>query len=103
MKMLLLAAPLCAFAAQAQAEDPLPELGRDLAQEFCVKCHDVEPGGAFKEYPPSFASIAVYRSAEQIRARILHPPYHVSMPEFQDYMIAGNVEDLVAYIQSLEP
>jgi cytochrome c2 len=45
-----------------------PASGEKLAKEQCIRCHDVTPGGAFKTYPPSFASIAAYRSQEQIYA-----------------------------------
>jgi len=82
-----------------------PVVGEKLAKEYCARCHDISPGGAFKEYPPSFASIAVYRSAEQIYARILFPTFHVGslMPEFsQIFLDPKNINDLVAYIMSLE-
>ena len=77
------------------------EMGRDIANEYCIACHDVSPTGAFKQEPPSFAAIAVYRSGEQIRARIINP-IHESMPDYKRYMIGGNIDDMVAYIQSLE-
>lgn len=73
------------------------EMGRDIANEYCIACHDVSPTGAFKQEPPSFAAIAVYRSGEQIRSRIINP-IHVSMPDYEKYMISGNIGDMVAYI-----
>jgi hypothetical protein len=48
-----------------------PDAGEKLVKEHCVRCHDISPSGAFKTYPPSFASIAVYWSDEQIYARNL--------------------------------
>lgn len=76
--------------------------GERLAQEFCSRCHNVEPLGAFKQYPPSFASIAVFRSREQIEARILFPPLHSAMPQIYEMLSRENVDSLTAYIVSLE-
>lgn len=78
------------------------DLGAEIARESCVRCHDVESNGAFKEYPPSFAAIAVYRSDDQIYGRIMFPPVHVGMPEIGYMLSPINVEHLVAYIRSLE-
>jgi mono/diheme cytochrome c family protein len=93
---LMLAWPAAAFG-QGDAEH-----GSRLAVENCSRCHDVSPEGAFKTYPPSFASIAVYRGEDQIRARIIFPPLHTAMPEPIYFLMAGDVDDLVAYIMSLE-
>ena len=76
--------------------------GRELAEQWCTRCHDIEPGGPFKLYPPSFASIAVYRSPDQIWGRILFPPLHSNMEGVSYFMEPKNVDDLVAYIVSLE-
>ncbi len=80
-----------------------PDIGEEIANDQCARCHDVSPEGAFKTYPPSFASIAYYRSAEQIRARIVFPPLHSSMPEIGWMLSPFEVDDMVAFIQSLEP
>lgn len=77
------------------------EMGRDIALEYCIACHDISATGPFKQEPPSFAAIAVYRTAEQIRARIVNP-IHDDMPDYTRYMIGGNIDDMVAYITSLE-
>ncbi len=87
------------LAVSAQAGDP--EMGQNIALEYCIACHDVSPTGRFKQEPPSFAAIAVYRTAEQIRARIVNP-IHDDMPDYKRYMIGGNIDDMVAYITSLE-
>ena len=76
--------------------------GEEIAREACVRCHNVEADGPFKEHPPSFAAIAVYRSDEQIYGRIMFPPLHSSMPEIGYMLTPDNVEHLVAYIRSLE-
>lgn len=77
--------------------------GEEIARESCVRCHNVEADGPFKEHPPSFAAIAVYRSEEQIFGRIMFPPLHSSMPQLGYMLSPDNVEHLVAYIRSLEP
>ena len=80
-----------------------PVAGHDLAKEHCAGCHDVEPGGAFKLYPPTFAAIAVYRSEPQIRALIVYPSLHAAMPQVPLYLLGEDkLDDLVAYIMSLE-
>ena len=55
--------------------------GRELAAQWCSGCHDIGPDGAFKQQPPSFAAIAVYRSSERIWATIIAPAMHSGMPE----------------------
>jgi len=103
----LMAASLAATAGTAgaqeagDAEDAV-ERGRTLAQEYCVACHDISADGAFKTYPPSFASIAVFRSDDQIRGRIIFPPSHSTMPQIGYLLEPESVRDLVAYIRSLE-
>jgi mono/diheme cytochrome c family protein len=77
--------------------------GEKLAKEHCARCHDIAPNGAFKRYPPSFASIAAFRSEEQIYARIVFPALHSGMPEVAFYLLQPQqIADLVAYIVSLE-
>ena len=88
-------------ATAAWAQDESLEMGRDIAITYCIECHDVSPEGAFKQDPPSFAAIAVYRSPEQIEARIVQP-IHDDMPRYKDYMFGGNIDDMVRYITSLE-
>ena len=77
-------------------------VGEKLAREHCAKCHDVEPGGASKLFPPSFASIAAYRSARQIYARIALPTVHNNMPPLGYVTFGDNIDHLTAYIVSLE-
>lgn len=76
--------------------------GRRLAQEFCTRCHDVGPEGAWKMHPPSFASIARFRPEEQIVARIWFPPVHGQMPQMFEMLRPEVVADLAAYILSLD-
>ena len=76
--------------------------GEKLAREHCTKCHDIEPEGAFKEFPPSFASIATFRSRKQIYARIAFPTLHTNMPPLGYVLFGENLDHLTAYIVSLE-
>lgn len=99
--------PVTAFAFAALLVSPAGAAGdvaagKALALEHCARCHDVGPDGAFKTYPPSFASIAVFRSEEQIRARITFPPLHVAMPDFGYAITHDEIVNLTAYIMSLE-
>jgi len=83
------------------AGDPVE--GQKLAKEHCSDCHDVEAGGKFKQYPPSFAAIAVYRSEAHMRALVVYPALHNAMPQVPLYLLDDDkLDDLVAYIQSLE-
>ena len=77
--------------------DPLA--GKEAAREWCAGCHDVEPGGQLKRDPPSFTAIANYRSPDYIHANITFP--HERMPDVAQ-ILGLNVDDLVAYIVSLE-
>ncbi len=86
--------------APAHAEDATA--GRQFAEQFCERCHNIEPGGPAKLYPPSFAAIAAFRAADDIRWKIIAPPLHTAMPQLGDFLAPVNVDDLVAYIVSLE-
>ncbi|MCP4319009.1 MAG: cytochrome c [Hyphomicrobiales bacterium] len=96
----LLGALFALTATNVCADDPAK--GKVLAQEWCTRCHNIKPSGPFKQYPPSFTSIAVYRSSKQIYGRIMFPPLHSNMPEISYVLTPGNVDNLVAYIMSLE-
>ena len=89
------------FASAAHAEADVAA-GAKLARESCVRCHNVEPKGPFKQHPPSFAAIAVFRSDEQVYGRIMFPPLHAGMPQLGYMLTPDNVKHLVAYIRSLE-
>ena len=96
----LAAAMVATLPVAAPAQEAGVAMGKSIAEEYCVTCHDISPEGPFKLEPPSFAAIAKYRSEGQIRARILRP-IHDAMPHYSDYMIGGNIDDMVAYIVSL--
>ncbi|MFC6636951.1 hypothetical protein GV827_22750 [Sulfitobacter sp. JBTF-M27] len=89
------------FATGVAAEEGNLEMGRMIADEYCSRCHNIEPDGPFKLETPSFAAIAKFRSKEQVHNRIVMP-LHDKMPRFTEYMIGGNIDDMVTYIMSLE-
>jgi mono/diheme cytochrome c family protein len=74
--------------------------GRKLAEQWCAKCHNIEKGAPFKLHPPSFASISVYRPAGDIFGKIFAPQH--DMPDIKWVLQAEEMEDLTAYITSLE-
>ena len=92
---------LTLFGSSAFAQEASVEMGKHISDEYCYECHNVRPDGPFKQDPPSFAAIAKYRSAVQIKERIISPSNH-QMPRYTQYMIGGNLDDMVAYIVSLE-
>lgn len=76
--------------------------GQAIAQQQCARCHDIAKGGAFKKMPPSFQAIAIYRTRPDIWARIIAPSPHAAMPEMTWTLTADQVQDLLAYITSLD-
>ena len=97
-----LAAVICLTSAAHAQDSGKVALGKSLAEANCSQCHNIEPGGAFKLFPPSFTAIAIYMDPDIIRMRILNPGHSVLMPEFHEYMMKANLDALVAYIRSLE-
>ena len=102
LRFFVLIGLMCGAASISAREEGDPAIGRELAQEACARCHNVNSDGPFKLHPPSFAAIAVYRSEEQIFGRIVFPPLHAGMPQLGYILTPENVKHLVAYIQSLE-
>jgi len=90
------------LAAPASAQTGDAAIGAELAVEYCARCHDVAAGGAFKTFPPSFASIAAFRGPDQIVARIWFPATHSLMPQMMNLLSREDVDNLTAYIVSLE-
>ncbi len=103
MRRLALAVLVLAAPAAAQQGYPKgdPEQGARLAARLCAECHDIRPGGKFREYPPSFAAIADYRDRGQIMARIFFPPVDSAMPQMGRMLSPAQVNDITSYIQSL--
>ena len=97
---LVLGLVLLAPAAMAQEADILE--GRKIAEEYCARCHDIEPGGKFKSYPPSFRAIAVYMDPEIIRMKIMQPDHNTIMPKYAMFINQTRLWNVVEYILSLE-
>jgi mono/diheme cytochrome c family protein len=76
--------------------------GHELALQHCVRCHNIEPGGAFKQHPPTFAAIAKYRTRDDIWGRIISPSPHAGMPEVVWELQPDEVQHLLDYIVSLD-
>ena len=76
--------------------------GAELAKDYCAQCHDISATGPMKQHPPAFAAIARFRPEEQIRASIWLPALHAGMPQVMNVLDRQSVEDLTAYIVSLE-
>ena len=98
--MLSMFGGLALLAGSAAAQDV--DRGLELAQEHCSRCHDITSEGENKTYPPSFASIAVFRDRDQIRARTVFPQMHSPMPQMIYLLSNDNIDDVVAYIVSLD-
>lgn len=95
----LVAAPHLALAAPPAGD---AAAGREVAERWCARCHDIAPGGAFRQEPPAFAAIAVYRTPERIWAQIVAPQVHTAMPDLAA-VLGLSAADLTAYITSLAP
>lgn len=99
--LFVLSTVLSAGAAWAQAEGD-PVRGQAIAQAQCARCHDIAKGADFKKMPPSFQSIAIYRTKPDIWSRIIAPSPHAAMPEMTWTLTADQVQDVLAYILSLD-
>ena len=93
---------VCATLIAGPAQGADVARGAALAEERCAQCHDISPDGVAKEHPPSFASIAGYRPAPQIEARIWEPDVHSAMPSMTYVLSREEMDDLMAFILSLE-
>ncbi len=91
-----------AVPATAQEAPAAVTEGRAIAEEYCARCHDIDPGGAFKDYPPSFRAIAVYMAPEIIRMKILQPEHGTIMPKYAMFINHTKLWNIVEYIRSLE-
>lgn len=94
------AALLPLSSAAASEGDPIKGLA--IAQDKCSRCHEIAKGGAFKKMPPSFQAIAIYRIEPDIWSRIIAPSPHAAMPDMTWTMTSAEVQDVLAYILSLD-
>jgi cytochrome c len=75
------------------------ENGRRAAERWCTSCHAVSRAAAASDAAPAFSALARERSPEQLRLWLSEP--HPPMPNLS--LTRGEVEDIVAYLQSLAP
>lgn len=78
---------------------PSPEAGAEIAARWCAGCHVIAKSGAGTDAAPSFPSIASKREEGDLRL-FLVKPHAQAMRGFT--LTAREVEDVVAYIQTLE-
>lgn len=100
-KFILIAATLLMFSISSAFSQSI-KAGAEIAEKLCSRCHDVSADGGFKQYPPSFAAIAVYRSGEYIFSRILYSPVHSGMPQMTSLLTRDDINDVLFYIVSLD-
>jgi cytochrome c oxidase subunit 2 len=96
--------------------DPV-QRGRKLANQYCVACHSVDGsakvGPTWKGLADSEVPLAdgttILADAEYLRTSIVNPNLHIVagyqpnvMPNFAEILDQTQVEDLVAYIQSVK-
>jgi mono/diheme cytochrome c family protein len=75
------------------------ENGRIVAGLWCTSCHAVGRDATASDAAPAFTALARERSPEQLRGWLSEP--HPPMPNLS--LTRFEVEDIVAYLQSLSP
>lgn len=96
--VLLVTVLLVMAAGQAAAAEAAGR-GLAFARQWCVSCHQVEPGGAASDAAPPFATVANDSAVTEggLRAWLIDP--HPPMPNFN--LSRGEIDDIVAYLNSL--
>lgn len=95
----LLAAGFASLSSSASAADA--KRGKTIATRWCAACHVVtsDQKSASADVP-SFADIAKRRTDTKALANFLVDP-HPKMPDM--HLSRGEIDDIVAYIRSLDP
>lgn len=97
----IVAAALGLAVETAAAADGDAGRGLEKSREVCALCHIVEEGGQGNASLPSFPSIARDPETDDSRLRAWLAVPHPQMPQF-DSLTAQEVEDIIAYIESLK-
>jgi mono/diheme cytochrome c family protein len=84
----------------AGAMAPSVEAGADIAARWCGACHVISANGAGTDSAPSFILIAHQRNAIELKS-FLERSHAKPMRGFT--LSTREIDDLVAYIGSLEP
>lgn len=98
---LLLAGLAAASPALAQGLPGEPARGQDLAEAWCIECHEVVPGvrePSITEAPP-FQAVADDPAVTEAALRAFLQSPHATMPDVQ--LTPQQTDDLIAYILSL--
>jgi mono/diheme cytochrome c family protein len=88
----------CLAAAPALAAGDAKQ-GRIVAERWCTSCHAAGRAPTTSDSAPALAVIARQRSPEQLRVWLTEP--HAPMPNLS--LSRREIDDLVAYIESLSP
>lgn len=93
-------AGIAAAAAQELPGDPL--LGRALALDACVECHEIEPDerDAKLPDPPAFRNLADDTAMTVLALRVFLTTPHSNMPGL--ILSDAEIDDVIAYIHSLK-
>ncbi|MEX0923451.1 MAG: cytochrome c [Rhodovibrionaceae bacterium] len=94
--LLLLATTPASLAADGDAGR-----GLEKSRQVCALCHLVEEGGQGNASLPTFPGITQDPATDESRLRAWLAVPHPQMPQF-DSLSAQDVEDIIAYIQSLK-
>jgi cytochrome c len=91
---------LCATSV-AFAQSPAERRGLEFVRLHCARCHAVEKAGKSPlANAPAFGTLHLKYSVSDLQ-RPLAQGVHPLMPRFQ--LDAGQVEDIMAYLKTLEP
>lgn len=83
------------------AADGDAKRGLEKSREVCALCHIVEENGSGNADLPTFPGIAEDPATDDSRLRAWLSVPHPQMPQF-DSLTAQDVEDIIAYIESLK-
>ena len=76
--------------------------GEILSQQWCSRCHAVEPGQPSPNpKAPAFSAIAAEPSATEYSLHVYLQTTHATMPNFR--IDPDDIDDIVSYIRSLKP
>ena len=95
------AAAIVILAAPPAGAQGDPEVGRELARTWCTSCHVVDIEGQGADAGPALPALLGdgQRTEDELRGWLAAP--HPPMPDFA--LSRQEIEDIVAYLQSLAP
>jgi mono/diheme cytochrome c family protein len=98
---IVLAAAIVILTAPPAGAQGDPEAGRELALTWCTSCHVVDREGRGADAGPALPALLGdgQRTEDELRGWLAAP--HPPMPDFA--LSRQEIEDIVAYLQSLTP